>query len=132
MESNFFGEDAKLDHIGMVVKSIKEVDESLNVSEDRTQKVCISFININGVRFELLESAAEDSPIVESFKRGVKLLHVCYEVEDIDKAIERSREFGFHCISPTTSAPAFDGRFIAWLYHKHYGLFELVEREYVR
>jgi methylmalonyl-CoA/ethylmalonyl-CoA epimerase len=128
MESNFFGDSAKLNHIGMVVKSIKDIDDSLEVTEDMTQRVFISFIDINGVRFELLESSGDDSPVNESLKRGTKILHVCYEVDDLDSAVDRSREFGFHCVSRVASAQAFDGRLILWLYHKHYGLFELVER----
>jgi methylmalonyl-CoA/ethylmalonyl-CoA epimerase len=128
MESNFFGDSARLHHVGMVVKSIKEVDESFEVTEDKTQKVFISFVNINGVQFELLESAGEDSPVNESFKKGTKLLHVCYEVDNLDAAIGRSREFGFHCVSRLASAPALGGKLITWLYHKHYGLFEIVER----
>ena len=77
---------------------------------------------------ELLEPANEKSPVFLSLKKGIKLVHLCFEVPDIEAAIARGIEHSFMQIAPPVPAPAFEGRRIAWVYHAALGLFELLEK----
>ena len=128
IEYSFFGKDAKMHHLGLVVKSIRSIDSILEITRDDVQKVNISFLKIDGIAIELLEPLGEDSPVWNSLQSGSKILHICLEVDSIKESLDKGRSFGFHSISSRTPAPALGGRDIIWMYHKCYGLFELVER----
>jgi len=128
VEYSFFGRGATFHHIGLAVRSIRAVSPSSEVVVEQTQRVSLAFVLLNGIRLELLEPLGEDSPISRSLRDGVKLLHLCYEVPDLDTALELSRPAGFHRLGPPVSAPVFDNRRTVWVFSKQYGLFELVER----
>lgn len=127
IELDFFGQAARLDHIGIAVKSIREVSPLSETTIDPIQKVSVSFVLLNGIKLELIEPYGDNSPVTESLKKGVKILHLCYAVTDIESAINNCRKHSLHCIAPPIAATAFDGRRIAWLYSNKYGLFELLE-----
>ena len=128
-EFNFFGEGSRFNHAGMVVKSIAAVFPDQESITDPVQKVKILFIVLNGLRIELLEPLGKDSPVAMALKSGIKLVHLCYDVPDISHALNECRAKGFHLVAKPVSAKAFDMRKIAWVFHKHFGLFELLERE---
>jgi len=130
VECEFFGKEAKLHHIGLAVKSIEEVCPACKPFAEQTQKVSLAFVELNGVRIELLEPLGETSPIAKSLQDGVKLLHLCYEVADLEEAVEQSRAAGFHRLTRPVPAPIFENRRIVWTFSKEFGLFELVEREH--
>jgi len=123
----FFGEDALLDHIGVAVKSIDENIERADKVTDPIQGVRVAFINLHDARIELVEPIDDKSPVARCLEKGNTFYHLCYRVADIDSAIKISRKSGFHCIAKPVSAVAFNHKKIAWLYHRAYGLFELVE-----
>lgn len=127
VELNFFGEHAKFHHIGLAVKSIKEVSPSSEIVTDPRQDVSVAFVVVNGVEIELIEPCSDNSPITESLNKGIKFLHICYTVSDVEMAIKECREHGFHCITRPVPAVAFDNRRIAWVYSIKYGLVELLE-----
>lgn len=129
VEHAFFGKAAKFHHIGMAVNSIREMSPSSEVFVEKTQRVSLAFMLLNGVRIELLEPFGDNSPIARSLRDGVKLLHLCYEVPDLESAVEHCRRAGFHRVSRPVPAPVFDNRRIVWVFSKDYGLFELVERD---
>lgn len=129
IEHAFFGPKARFHHVGLAVESIKEVNPEADVFEETTQKVYISFMKFNGVTMELLQPLGESSPIAKNLKDGVKLLHLCFEVPNLDEALELSRQAGFHRISRAVPAPIFGNRRIVWVYSKQYGLFELAEAD---
>ncbi len=128
LELNFFGKNSRLDHIGLVVESIKDVCPDCKIVEDPIQKVAVSFIVINGLNIELIEPQGENSPVTSSLEKGIKLLHLCYTVDSLDDAIKDARKHGFHRISKQVEAVAFDNRKITWLFSNQYGLVELLER----
>jgi len=130
VECQFFGKEAKLHHIGLAVKSITEVCPGCKPFAEQTQKVSLAFVDLNGVRVELLEPLGQASPITKSLQDGVKLLHLCYEVADLEEAVEHCRAAGFHRLTRPVPAPIFDNRRIVWVFSKEFGLFELVEREH--
>ena len=128
IELNFFGDNARFHHIGMAVPSIREVSPDSLMTKDEIQKVVVSFVSLNGVKLELIEPDGGQSPVVLSLKKGIKLVHICYEVDDIEKALKECHKHKFHCIARPQPATAFDNNKIAWVYSKHYGLFELLEK----
>lgn len=130
LNKNFFGNNAKLDHIGIAVHSIKDElkNNKTKIYKDKIQKVSVVFININGVPIELIEPMTSDSPVTMNLRKKQPLVHLCFKVSNIDLAIKKSRSFGFHVISKPTPAIAFKNKIIIWLYHNIYGLIELVEK----
>jgi methylmalonyl-CoA/ethylmalonyl-CoA epimerase len=123
----FFGEDARFHHVGLAVSSIREASPAAEILENRTQGVREAFLRLNGVTIELLEPLGDRSPIAASVEKGLKLLHLCYEVPDLDRALRLSRRAGFHRLGPPVAVPEFEGRRIAWVFSRQFGLFELVE-----
>lgn len=128
-ECAFFGDKASFHHIGLGVESIREMNPSCDIFVETKQKVSIAFILLNGIRIELLEPTGDDSPISRSLRNGTKLLHICYEVPDLEAALELCKEVGFHRLLRPLPAPLYGDRRVAWVYSKHYGLFELLERD---
>jgi methylmalonyl-CoA/ethylmalonyl-CoA epimerase len=57
----------------------------------------------------------------------MKLLHLCYQVPNIEAAVATSEPFGFHPISRPLPAPLYGNRRVIWVYSSNYGLFELIE-----
>ncbi len=126
-EYNFFGSDAKLEHIGIAVKSIQKVEPNIKSIADHVQKVKVAFININGADIELVEPLGNDSPVTGILEKGQSFYHLCFSVKNIDEAIVEARRNGFHCIAKPVEAAAFNEKKIAWLFNKNFGLFELIE-----
>lgn len=122
-----FGPGAVLDHIAIVVRSIKDVCPNSEIILDPIQKVSVAFVVLNGLRVELLEPASEDSPVSNSLKKGLKLVHLCFAVPNVEDSIVGCKKFGFRHISGPVPAKAFDDRRIAWVYNDRFGLFELLE-----
>ena len=126
---SFFGEAAQLHHIGLVVRSIAEAEPGMLGVADPIQDVRVAFVVVNGVQIELLEPLGENSPIASNLNSNVKLVHLCFEVPDIRGALSHARQHGFHCIRLPAPAVAFNGREIAWVYSRTYGLVELLQGE---
>ena len=59
---------------------------------------------------ELIEPASDKSPIDQSLKKGIKLLHICIEVPSLDAALKICSESGFRKISAVQPAVAFEMR----------------------
>jgi methylmalonyl-CoA/ethylmalonyl-CoA epimerase len=84
---------------------------------DPLQKVSVSFLS-RGQGDPLLELVAPlgaDSPITRLLKHGGGTYHLCYEVPDINAAIEHLTKNGSMLISGPLPAVAFSMREIAWL-----------------
>ena len=127
IQLNVFGQNARLDHIGVVVKSIRDVSPSSQVVTDKIQKVSVAFVILNGVKIELVEPYGHLSPVAASLSKGTKFLHMCYRVSDIERILKGCRKHGFHLIKRPVPAVAFGNKRIAWVYSDKYGLFELLE-----
>src|SRR5262249_10952079 len=123
----FFGPSAKLHHVGIAVRSIEDAVPGLQQVEDPIQKVRVAFADFAGLTIELIEPASEKSPVDQSLKNGVKLLHICIEVPSLDGALKICAQNGFRKISPVQPATAFDMRKIVWVFNTVFGLVELVE-----
>jgi methylmalonyl-CoA/ethylmalonyl-CoA epimerase len=123
----FFGPTARLHHVGMAVRSIEDAIPGLLSVEDPIQGVRVAFADLAGLTIELIEPASEKSPIDQSLKKGIRLLHLCVEVASLEDALEYCRKHGFRKISMPQPAVAFDMRRIVWVFNTAFGLVELVE-----
>jgi catechol 2,3-dioxygenase-like lactoylglutathione lyase family enzyme len=127
----FFGPSARLHHVGMAVRSIEDAVPGLQSIEDPIQSVHVAFADIAGLTIELIEPAGEHSPIDQSLKKGIKLLHLCIEVPSLELALEHCRKHGFRRISVPQPAVAFDMQRIVWVFNTTFGLVELLEAKAV-
>ena len=126
---NWFGPGAVFHHVGIAVSSLKAIEEeALEIFEDPTQKVAIAFLENGGCCIELVAPLTANSPVSSALTKRQKLLHLCFEVDDLDKALASAVIEGFKCIASPVPAVAFSGRRIAWVYSQDYGLMELLER----
>jgi len=111
----------KLDHIGFVVENIIKVKElfgtiGLDTGTEAVvnplQKVSASFVNVgerDDIYIELLEPVSDDSPISNFLqKRGSGLHHLCFEVDDIEKATHELNAKGFRMVVPPEDCTAYD------------------------
>lgn len=95
----------KVGHIGIVVRNLREaLDCYSRVLEAKTERIVeipdvqlkIAVLKIGDIEIELLQYGNPDLPIVKSL-RGDRpgLNHICYEVEEFDKTLEKMKENGF-------------------------------------
>jgi methylmalonyl-CoA/ethylmalonyl-CoA epimerase len=127
------GSDATFDHVGVAVRSIREIaGVEAVVTEDPVQRVSVAFVDIAGLRMELIQPLGRPSPIDESLQSGRALVHLCFRVPDLKAALGRARQAGMHQIARPVAARAFDNRSIAWLFSRTIGLIELLEDPAVR
>jgi len=128
----------KINHLGIAVRNIdisaKRYRDSLGWKKDSDkvtdpiQKVHVLFMRDDmGNRYELLESAGNDSPINTILQKRNSLYHFCYEVNDINIKIKELTEKGFLLISGPAEAVAFNGKLIAFLINWDNLIIELVE-----
>lgn len=125
---NFFGEGAKFEHVGIAVKSISKEFGDLKIIDDPEHKVKVAFIHIHDIKVELVEPNSDKSPVNNILQKGQSLYHMTFVVPDLQKAVHRAREHGFHCISKTLPGKAYNNANVTWVFSKVYGLFELIER----
>jgi len=133
---------AVLHHLGCVVPSISAVADAFAASisaswngqiiHDPFQRVHVAFFKPVDARnpvYELVEPAADDSPVTRFLKKGGGLHHVCYEIDNLESGLEEARKVGFVVVSPAKPAVAFGGRRIAWICSKNRLLIEFLERD---
>lgn len=124
-------------HIGVACRDIAKTKElylsmgykDFPVVEDPVQHVRVCFLEHESApRIELLEPLDQESPVSRTLSMvGVSPYHLCYEVKDIEEAINRLRERRFILVTGPVEAPAMDNRRIAFLFNKNNGLIEIVE-----
>lgn len=128
-------------HVGFVVASIqasvqgmaKSLDAEWDgeIIHDPLQRVRVTFLrrqNAADSLLELVEPVDDKSPVMGFLKRGGGLHHLCYQVDNLEKQLELSREVGGLVVRPPLPAVAFGGRRIAWFYTKEKLLIEYLER----
>jgi methylmalonyl-CoA/ethylmalonyl-CoA epimerase len=80
-----------------------------------------------GHRIELLEPAAEDSPLRAYLARGISMYHQAFLTQDLDASISALRNDGALLIAPAVPSVAFAGRRICFLLLRNRMMVELVE-----
>ena len=128
-------------HIGFVVSSITksvqafasmlQSDWDEQVFHDPKQGVHVTFLKSRQPGdpvWELVEPADEKSPVRSFAAKGGGLHHVCYVVDNLEKALVDARALGALVTREPMPAVAFGGRRIAWIYTKNRLLIEYLER----
>lgn len=128
----------KIDHIGIVVHSIEEALQVYegalglgltNVEEVPEQAVRIAFLPVGGSKLELVEALTAQGGVAKFLeKRGEGIHHICFEVDDIEAALQDLAAQGIRLIDEQPRQGA-HGR-IAFLHPKsaHGVLIELIEK----
>lgn len=127
----------KFHHIGVAVKSIEKTvtiyeqgGYSRSVTTfDPIQNVNICWLEKDGMPLvELLEPVNESSPVNKTLeKNGVTPYHICYIVDDIEKAVQELRKQKYVTVSKPEEAVAINNCKVCFLFNKNIGLIELVE-----
>lgn len=127
----------KVDHIGVAVEDLKEVEEFLKkvfskgyeeVEEIPSQKVRAGFFDLNNLKIEFLEPLSSDSPVRKFLdKRGEGIHHICIEVEGINDVLKTLREKGVKLVDEKAREGS-RGSLVAFLYPFHGVLIELKEK----
>ncbi len=120
-------------HIGIACRDIPEtlgfVQKSFDVThttdiifdQNQDAELCLLTL-VDGSHIELVSGKA-----VEKFvAKRQSLYHTCWQVNDIEKAIETLYENGAILISPPTEAILFNNRKVAFLF-SDIGIIELLE-----
>ncbi|MBM4165879.1 MAG: methylmalonyl-CoA epimerase [Ignavibacteria bacterium] len=115
----------RLNHIGIAVKNLDEASKKFSVVFNKDfshaeiveeQKVKVCFAETGNMRVELLEPIANDSPISKFLeKRGEGIHHLSYEVDDIEKELQRLKESGIQLIDEKPKVGA-EGFLVAFLH----------------
>jgi methylmalonyl-CoA/ethylmalonyl-CoA epimerase len=133
--------EPRLHHVGFAIHNIEKEVAAFGSSilaswngkifHDPLQKVRVTFLqtpNPTDAMVELVEPAADDSPVGQFLKRGGGLHHLCYEVAELDAHLEKMRAGGGIIIKPPLPAVAFENRRIAWVVTRQKLLLEFLER----
>lgn len=126
-------------HIGIACRDIAKTQGFYNaigysaspVVDDPLQHVRVCFLEKQGgPRLELLEPLDEQSPVARTLATvGVSPYHICYEVQDIETAVNELRKERFLLVNGPVPACAMDDKRVAFLFQKNTGLIELVENK---
>ena len=130
--------DWRFHHIGYAVRSIEETSSFYTKSGyvlsnsviDLIQNTKIAYLTKAGMPdIELVAPINELSPIIKTLdKVGVSTYHVCYEVDNLEMAVQELRNNNFIALFKPVPAVGLNNHRICYLYSKQVGLIELVER----
>ena len=106
----------KLHHIGIVVKNIQEslgeLTKFLEFKQTsvpmgvKSQQVNVCFLKTSDVFVELIEPIENNSPVKKFSESGGGFHHLCFEVEDITKELEKMKNSGARiCLLYTSPSP---------------------------
>ena len=113
-----------IEHIGIAVNDLDTSapfwSHILNIKHKGTEKVkdqgvLTDIYDTTQGKVELLQSLGDDTPIGKFLsKRGPGVHHVCFEVDDINQAINELNELNIHVLSdhPTMGAEGYKVVFI--------------------
>jgi methylmalonyl-CoA/ethylmalonyl-CoA epimerase len=116
-------------HIAIAVNSIDEAERIYEtalglkvahreVVEDQKVKTSMLLPEKGGSAIELLEPLSPDSPISKFLeKRGEGIHHICFQVDDIELALERLKAEGVKLIDETPRLGAYNSR-VAFIHPK--------------
>jgi methylmalonyl-CoA/ethylmalonyl-CoA epimerase len=129
--------EIKINHLAIVVENIEDslnfwrdalglpMGEIQNVAQEHVK---IAFLEVGESHVELVQPTSDDSGIAKYLaKKGAGMHHVCFEVEDINAALEQMASKGIELINETPRER--DGRKYAFIHPKSTGgvLVELYE-----
>jgi len=117
----------QIDHLGVAVQSLDQARKfysdvlgltSDGVEEIPDQKVRVECFELGESRIELIEPAADDSPIAKFLeKNGPGLHHIAYRVDDLPATLAAMKDNGVRLIDETPRHGA-HGMLIAFAHPK--------------
>ena len=117
----------KIEHIGIAVTDINKSNELFskifgkeNYKSEivESEGVITSFFQIGENKIELVEAKNTDSPISKYLQKNREgMHHIAFEVEDIEKEMERLKKEGIRLINDTPKKGA-DNKLICFLHPK--------------
>lgn len=114
-------------HIELTLKYIKNTYDVSSVTDiifDKNQNATLCLITLkDSTNIELVSGEA----VKTYLKKRIFLYHTCWEVDDIEKTIQKLQNSGDILIVPPKKAVLFDFRRVAFLQSK-LGLIELLEK----
>jgi methylmalonyl-CoA/ethylmalonyl-CoA epimerase len=120
-------EEFAFHHIGVAVRNLLEAipiyknlfgyQVTSGPFDDSIQNVSVCFLSRGNSdpTIELVAPLGQNSPVDRILKKGGGTYHICYEVPDIQAAIEHLEKLGSFLLSGPSPAVAFAMREIAWL-----------------
>ncbi len=127
----------KIHHVGFLAKNIEKTEKKFfelgyevesPTAYDEIRKINIEFLVNGGYRVELIQPMSEESPMYPLLKRFKNSpYHFCYEVENLDAAVEELSGKGYTVIQEPEIAPCIEGKKVAFLNNISMGIIELVE-----
>lgn len=118
----------KVEHIGIAVKSLTSSvplfekllnSECYKTEPVESEKVNTAFFKKGETKIELLESMDPEGVIARFIeKKGEGLHHIAFEVEDIEKEMERLKDEGFVLLNESPKEGA-DNKLICFLHPKY-------------
>ncbi len=132
-------------HIGVAVERIETAADLVAALwncrivkgplDDPIQQVTVCFLHSGNPRDPTIElvapQSAEESkasPISAYLRKRIGGYHICYEVNNLEESLAKSRNLGCVVIGKPVAAVAFEGRRIAWVYTPDSLLFEMLEK----
>ncbi len=117
----------KIEHLGIAVKDL-EASNALftkllgkphyKIETVESEGVRTSFFKIGRSKIELLEATKAESPIAKFLeKRGEGIHHIAFDVDDIEKEVNRLKEEGFKVLNETPKKGA-DNKLVVFLHPK--------------
>jgi len=117
----------KIEHIGIAVKDIDQAntlyEQLLGVApykqeEVESEAVITSFFRVGDNKIELVASTRDDGPIGKFIaKKGEGIHHIAFDVDDIQKELDRLEKNGFQLINKTPKKGA-DNKLVAFIHPK--------------
>ncbi|MFD2563379.1 methylmalonyl-CoA epimerase [Aquimarina rubra] len=117
----------KIEHIGIAVKDIDQAntlyEQLLGVPPYKqevveSEAVITSFFKVGENKIELLASTKDDGPIGKFIaKKGEGIHHIAFDVDNIEKELERLEKEGFQLINKTPKKGA-DNKLVAFIHPK--------------
>jgi len=117
----------KIEHIGIAVKDMDQAntlyERLLGVApykqeEVESESVITSFFRVGENKIELVASTKEDGPIGKFIaKKGEGIHHIAFDVDDIEKELDRLKREGFQLINTTPKKGA-DNKLVAFVHPK--------------
>ncbi len=132
--------NSKLHHLAVVVadiersaevyKKLLDISPVTEIIQDQRQKVHIQFLAgpvLGDLQLELLAPDSDDSPVASALRKGGGLNHLCFEVADLDRAVQHACGEGSRLISEPLRATAIDNRKIAFIFTPDEQVVEFLE-----
>jgi methylmalonyl-CoA/ethylmalonyl-CoA epimerase len=115
----------KIEHLGIAVKNLEKSNllftkllgkESYKEEKVGREGVKTSFFLVGDTKVELLEATTPESPVAKFIdKRSEGLHHIAFEVENLQKEVERLKGEGFEIINEEPKEGA-DNKLVVFLH----------------